>query len=360
MNIKSSRIEGLNWRLMLSSAMVPPLLVCAQIYFVPESPRWLIMNSRHRDAFASLSKLRWTKMQAARDLFYMHTLLEAESELSSGKQKLKEMFTVGRNRRAMIGSEIVMFMQQFCGINVIAYYSSSIFLSAGFATSKALLASLGFGIVNFLFALPAVYTIDTFGRRNLLLTTFPLMALALIFTGACFQITPDNPANPARIGCIMTGIYLFGAFYSPGEGPVPFTYSAEAYPLYIRDIGMSLATATTWGFNFVLAITWFALEKAFTSTGAFCYYAAWNVVGFVAVLLLLPETKGRTLEELDAVFGVPTRVHARWGAKMFVWFVKRRVLFQKGAEKPILMGQEITYREETFKETQEVEKDMRV
>lgn len=359
MNIKSSRVEGLNWRLMLGSAMVPPLIVCAQVYFVPESPRWLIMKSRHRDAFESLSKLRWTRMQAARDLFYMHTLLEAESEMSNGKQKLKEMFTIGRNRRAMIGSEIVMFMQQFCGINVIAYYSSSIFTSAGFATQKALLASLGFGIVNFVFALPAVYTIDTFGRRNLLLTTFPLMALALIFTGACFQISPDNPSSPARIACIMTGIYIFGAFYSPGEGPVPFTYSAEAYPLYIRDIGMSLATATTWGFNFVLAITWFALEKAMTSTGAFCYYAAWNVVGFVAVLLLLPETKGRTLEELDMVFGVPTRVHARWGAKMFVWFLRKKVL-QQNVEKPVLMGEEISYREDSFKETQEVEKDLRV
>ena len=101
--------------------------------------------------------------------------------------------------------------------------------------------------------------------------------------------------------------------YSPGEGPVPFTYSAEAYPLYIRDLGMSLATATTWGFNWLLSMTWLPLVRAFKPQGAFGYYAAWNGVGFVLVLLFLPETKGRTLEELDRVFEVPTRSHVKYG-----------------------------------------------
>lgn len=117
---------------------------------------------------------------------------------------------------------------------MIAYYSSKIFVEAGFSTSNALLASLGTGIINWLFALPAFYTIDTFGRRNLLLTTFPLMACSLFFTGFSFFIEGEV----ARVGCIATGIYLFMIVYSPGAGPVPFTYSAEAFPLYIRDIGM--------------------------------------------------------------------------------------------------------------------------
>jgi hypothetical protein len=115
------------------------------------------------------------------------------------------------------------------------------------------------------------------------------MSLALLFTGFSFWIPATSTA---RIGCVALGIYLFAMVYSPGEGPVPFTYSAEAYPLYIRDIGMSLATATTWGFNFILAITWFALEKSFTTQGAFGWYAAWNIVGFFGTLFFLPETKG--------------------------------------------------------------------
>src|SRR5579862_10055233 len=107
-------------------------------------------------------------------------------------------------------------MQQFCGVNVIAYYSSVIFQRGGFSQVSALLASMGFGIINFLFALPAVYTIDTFGRRNLLLTTFPLMSFFLFFTGSSFYIPQDR--GKARLGCVALGIYLFMIVYSPGEG----------------------------------------------------------------------------------------------------------------------------------------------
>lgn len=99
------------------------------------------------------------------------------------------------------------------------------FRTAGFSQRAALLVSLGCGITNWIFALPAVYTIDTFGRRNLLLTTFPLMSIFLLFTGFSFSI----PNLQARIACVATGIYLFMVVYSPGEGPVPFTYSAEAF-----------------------------------------------------------------------------------------------------------------------------------
>lgn len=173
--------------------------------------------------------------------------------------------------------------------------------------------------------------IDTFGRRNLLLTTFPLMALALFFTGFSFWIPEDSKA---RIGCIALGTYLFGVVYSPGEGPVPFTYSAEAYPLYIRPIGMSLATATTWFFNFVLSVTWPSLLAAFTPQGAFSWYAGWNIIGFFLVLFFVPETKEKTLEELDSVFNVPLRKHAMYGLESFIYFFKRYVFFNRSAAKP--------------------------
>jgi hypothetical protein len=112
------------------------------------------------------------------------------------------------------------------------------------------------------------------------------MAIFLLFTGFSFWIPESNQS--ARVGCIALGIYLFGIVYSPGEGPVPFTYSAEAYPLYVRDLGMSLATATTWFFNAVLSITWPSLLAAFKPQGAFGWYAAWNVVGWWLVLLFMP------------------------------------------------------------------------
>ena len=129
--------------------------------------------------------------------------------------------------------------------------------------------------VNFVFALPAIKTIDTFGRRNLLLTTFPLMALFLLMTGFAFWIPPSSKAH---VGVIVLGVYLFSAVYSPGEGPVPFTYSAEAFPLYIREIGMSFATAVCWFFNFVISFTTPRLIGAFQPQGAFGWYAGWKYV----------------------------------------------------------------------------------
>lgn len=313
--------------------------------------RWYMSKGRHAAAYKSMCRLRFNKVQAARDLFYMYKGLEVEQNIRIGQNKIKELISVPRNRRAMLASEVVMFMQQvlnpdppspalalilthpqFCGVNVIAYYSSAVFQDANFSDLSALAASLGFGIINFLFAIPAIYTIDTFGRRNLLLTTFPFMALFLLFTGFSFWI----PNPKASIGCIALGIYLFGIVYSPGEGPVPFTYSAEAYPLYVRTYGMSLATATTWFFNFVLSVTWPSLQTAFKPQGAFGWYAGWNVVGWWLVLLFVPETKGKTLEELDAVFSISTTRQMRHGLAQIPYFWNRYVFRRDVHLKPLV------------------------
>lgn len=163
------------------------------------------------------------------------------------------------------------------------------------------------------------------------------MALFMFFTGFSFWI-PEGSA--AHIGCIALGTYLFGMVYSPGEGPVPFTYSAEAYPLYIRPIGMSLATATTWFFNFILAVTWPSMLTAFKPQGAFGWYAGWNVIGFFLVLLFVPETKEKTLEELDEVFDVSLRRQAAYGLKQVPYFFKRFVFRRKGVEKPVVPHEE--------------------
>lgn len=318
-------ITGLNWRLMLGSACFPAFFVMAQVYFCPESPRWLIGRGRYVEAYESLCRLRHTKLQAARDLFMINALLEEEANLATGRAAILELFSVPRNRRAALASGIVMFMQQFCGINVIAYYSSTIFRQAGFSEISALGATLGFGALNWIAAAPAIYTIDTYGRRTLLLVTFPLMALFLLMTGMAFYI-PES--SKARIGVVALGIYLHCIAYSPGEGPVPFTYSAEAFPLYVRDVGMSFATATTWVFNFIVALTFPRLLNAFTPQGAFGWYAGWNAIGTVLVWLFMPETKALTLEELDQVFSVPTKKHAMYHVGQLPYNFRRYILRQ--------------------------------
>ncbi|KAF5849304.1 hypothetical protein GGP41_006223 [Bipolaris sorokiniana] len=316
------------WRWMLASTSIPPLIVCVQVYFCPESPRWYMEKGKFDRAFQSLCRLRWNKIQAARDMYYAYKLLEIENAHREGRNPVREFFLVRRNRRAAQSAFFVMFMQQFCGVNVIAYYSTSIFRSAGFSQSEALLTSMGTGITNWLFAIPAIYTIDTFGRRNLLLTTFPLMGICLLWCGLSFYLpnNPDGTPTQGRLASIAAAIYTFMAVYSPGEGPVPFTYSAEAFPLHLRDVGMSFATATCWGFNFILSLTWPALESAFTPTGAFCWYAGWNFFGFFYAYFLLPETKALTLEELDTVFDVGNRQFSAYYRRKLPWYLKKHVL----------------------------------
>ncbi|KAF7289149.1 MFS domain-containing protein [Mycena indigotica] len=306
-------VTGLKWRLMLGSAGIPALIVCCQVMFAPESPRWLIGRGRYREAYNELARLRFSPVQAARDLYYIHVTLEAEKEIARGRNRLVEMFTVPRNRNATVASFIVMFGQQFCGVNVIAYYSSTVFFQSGFSRVSSLLSSFGFGLINFVFALPAVFTIDTFGRRNLLLFTFPWMAVCLLITGFSFWST--NPKG--LVAGVSLGIYLFGIAYSPGEGPVPFTYSAEAFPLYIRELGMSFATATTWFFNFVLAITFPSLLNAFKPQGAF---------GFLCSLVL------RALGACPAF--LPMRTHAAYGLRQVPYGFKKFILRRKNV-KPV-------------------------
>jgi uncharacterized membrane protein YgcG len=127
---------------------VPALVLLVQVFFCPESPRWLLGKGRHRAAHASLLRLRQHRLLAARDLFQMATLLDVERRQQSGRNLLRELFAVGRNRRAAYASFVVMFGQQFCGVNAIAYYSSTVFTNAGFSDVSAIAASIGFGALK--------------------------------------------------------------------------------------------------------------------------------------------------------------------------------------------------------------------
>ena len=166
-------------------------------------------KGRYIDAFKSFCRLRNSELQAARDLYYVHCQLVEELAVLKGStyfSRFFELFTIPRVRRATLASWVVMIAQQMCGINIIAFYSSTLFVDAGYSQKHALIASWGFGFVNWLFAFPAVWTIDTFGRRNLLLFTFPNMAWTLLAAGFCFFIPSDNKA---KVPLVALFIFLF-------------------------------------------------------------------------------------------------------------------------------------------------------
>ncbi|TKX21855.1 hexose transporter-like protein [Elsinoe australis] len=322
------------WRLQIGSAFIPAIPLTLGIYFCPESPRWYMKKNRYQKAYNSLLRLRHHPIQAARDLYYIHTQLEIEASIvgtSTYVTRFVQLFTIPRVRRATLASFVVMIAQQMCGINIIAFYSSTVFVNAGASTTEALIASFGFGLVNFVFAWPAIWTIDTFGRRTLLLFTFPNMAWSLLAAGLCFLI-PESSGS-TRLGLIAFFIYVFACFYSPGEGPVPFTYSAEVFPLSHREVGMGWAVATCLFWAAVLSISFPAILTAFGEVGAFGFYAGLNVIAFFMIFLFVPETKQRTLEELDYIFGVPGSQFIKYQTtKAVPWWFKRWVLFQKNAE----------------------------
>ncbi|KAF4126205.1 Sugar (and other) transporter [Geosmithia morbida] len=296
------------WRYMLAAPFLPAVPLLILIYFCPESPRWYMKKDRYAEAWKSMNKLRFNEIQVARDIYYISSQLEIEQRIvgeTHYAQRFAQLFTIPRVRAATLAAFTVMIAQQMCGINIIAFYSTSIFKEAGFDDFKAMIGSLGFGLVNWLFAFPAFWTIDTFGRRSLLLFTFPQMFWTLLAAGLCTLIPSDEGNNDVRSGLVCLFVFLFGAFYSPGEGPVPFTYSAEVFPLSHREAGMSFAVATCLGWAAILSITFpFLLERAST-VGAFGMYAGLNVVAFIMIFLWVPETMQRTLEELDWIFAVP-------------------------------------------------------
>jgi len=268
-NLAVANTGNISWRLQIGSAFIPAIPLLVGVYFCPESPRWYMKKNRYPEAYKSLLRLRNHPLQAARDLYYIHAQLEIEKEVigqSNFLTRFTQLFTIPRVRRATLASFTVMIAQQMCGINIIAFYSSTVFKEAGASDFHALLASFGFGLVNFVFAFPALWTIDTFGRRNLLLFTFPNMAWCLLGAGLC-SLLPIG--SEVRLGTVALFVYLFAAFYSPGEGPVPFTYSAEVFPLSHREIGMGWAVATCLFWAAVLSITFPNMKLAMGSTVRF-------------------------------------------------------------------------------------------
>ena len=306
------------------------------IYLCPESPRWYMKKNRYVEAWTSMLKLRNHPLQVARDIFYIHSQLELEEQLlrdSSYMKRMGELFTIPRVRRATLAAFTVMIAQQMCGINIIAFYSATVFKDNGMDDFQALIGSFGFGLVNWLFAFPAFWTIDTFGRRSLLLFTFPQMTWTLLAAGLCTLL----PQGTTRLALVALFVYLFGAFYSPGEGPVPFTYSAEVFPLSHREVGMGFSVATCLGFAAVLGMTFPFLLETLGTVGAFGLYAGFNVVAFVMIFFWVPETKQRTLEELDYVFAVPVGKFAKYQTTVALpYWIKRWVFWQRKAElKPL-------------------------
>ena len=335
-NVTVNDIGPMNWRYQIGAPALPAIPLLILIYVCPESPSWFIKGTDdYRSAYSSLRRLRNTDLQAAKELYA--TYLQRKHYTASANRKtsylssITELFTISRIRRATVAAYATMISQQLCGINIVAFYSSTIFVEAKFSQHAALMASTVFGFLNFIFAFPAIWTMDTLGRRVLLLSTLPFMAITMGIAGISFSV-PDSTGN-IRLWILTSMIYIFCILYSPGMGPVPAAYSAEVFPLTHREIGTSSAVAMTSLFASILSLTFPWLLNTLGSQGSFLLYAALNVLAFALVFFLVPETKGRTLEELDSVFDISSRQFIKYQIRDYVpWWISRYILRRKDVE----------------------------
>jgi SP family galactose:H+ symporter-like MFS transporter len=283
-----SGIRG--WRWMFGLAAVPAVIFGIGMVFMPESPRFLVRNALMDKARTVLQRIRGTAGVDAE----LQEIQESFSKQSGGWEELKNPLI----RPALIvGSGLAIF-QQITGINTVIYYAPTIFEFAGFKTaSVAILATVGVGVINVLMTAVAMFLIDRVGRRPLLLASLAGMSLSLGILGISFWLpTLSGALTWVAVGSLM----LYVGSFAVGLGPVFWLLISEIYPLKIRGLAMSIATIANWTCNLLVALTFLTLIQFMGRPLTFWFYGLMGITAWLFAYFLVPETKGRSLEDIEA------------------------------------------------------------
>ncbi|OUJ74113.1 sugar porter family MFS transporter [Hymenobacter crusticola] len=274
-----------SWRWMFASAALPSLLFMLTLLLVPESPRWLLGRGREAEALGTLTRLNGPVAAAAEAEEIQAALAAERGEEASLRQP--------RLRRPLRIAVILAVLQQITGINTILYYGSIIFTEYnGQSASSAIGANALIGGINFAGTIVALFIIDRVGRKPLLLFASGGMALAL---GALVVALQLHAPGPLLLGLIM----LYVACFAVGLGPGVWVVITEIFPNAVRGRAASLATVALWIACTLISYTFLSLVKAAGLAGAFGLYAALSAFTFLFVWRAVPETKGRSLEEIE-------------------------------------------------------------
>lgn len=308
----------LGWRFMLGIGVIPSVLLGIGVLAMPESPRWLVMQGRLGDAKRVLdrtsdtleeSKTRLADIKEAAGIPQdcQDDIVSVTRESSHGSGVWRELFlhptpTVLHILIAAIG---IHFFQQASGIDAVVLYSPRIYEKAGITKpSYRLLATIAVGCMKTFFTLVATFLVDKIGRRILLLSSCGGMILSLLAlaTGLTIIDHSDHTLKWAIVVCVCA-TYSTVAFFSIGMGPLAWVYSSEIFPLRLRAQGCSIGVAVNRAVSGGILMTFISLYKAISIGGAFFLYAGVASVAWIFFYTLLPETKGRTLEEMEPLFG---------------------------------------------------------
>ncbi|EPS26910.1 hypothetical protein PDE_01850 [Penicillium oxalicum 114-2] len=307
-----------SWRLPLAIQIVPAVILGIGMIFFPESPRWLMMKERDDDSLKALSRLR---RQDRKSPTLQNEYLEIRASIMLENAFAREHFpglsgfrlhaaqylslvtNWARFKRLAIGC-CTMFFQQFMGCNAMIYYAPTIFGQLGLSgNTTSLLATGVYGIVNCLSTLPALFFIDRVGRRVLLMAGATGTCISLVIVGGILGGYGNRLMDHKSAGWAgIAFIYIYDINFSYSFAPIGWVLPSEIFNLSIRSKAISITTSATWMCNFIIGLVTPDMLDSIT-WGTYIFFAAFCLLALAFTFFCIPETKGKTLEDMDLIFG---------------------------------------------------------
>jgi SP family xylose:H+ symportor-like MFS transporter len=282
-------LNQVGWRWMFASELIPATIFFVLLFFVPESPRWLILKERDEEAFNVLKRVG-DESSAKQEMIEIKQTV---------KQRSGKLFSFGY--AIIIIGVLLSVIQQFVGINVVLYYAPEIFKSMGSGKDLSLLQTIIVGSINLIFTVLAIFTVDKYGRKPLLFIGALVMAVAMTGLGLTFYFHSMGLFS-------LIFMLLYTAGFASSWGPVVWVMLSEIFPNKIRGKAMAVAVAAQWIANYFISSTFPILDKSswlnqhFNHAFAYWLYGLMGVLAAIFVYKMLPETKGKTLEEMEKLW----------------------------------------------------------
>lgn len=283
----------LSWRVLALIGLIPCAVLLFGLFFIPESPRWLAKRGRKKEFEAALQKLRGKDADISEEAAEIQEYIETLQRLP--KASVLDLFQRRYLSSVIIGVGL-MVVQQFGGINGVCFYTSNIFEEAGFSSS---VGTITYAILQVIVTAIGAALVDRAGRKPLLLISGAGLVLGCIVTGLSFFLKVHDLAADAVPILAVTGILLYIAAFSAGMGAVPWVVMSEIFPINIKGVAGGFATLVNWFGAWAVSYT-FNYLMSWSSYGTFLLYAGINAAGMVFVITVVPETKGRSLEQIQA------------------------------------------------------------